>query len=157
VSANPHNAIPVVRAMLASDLDGVAAIEASTYLFPWSRGIFSDCLMAGYPCFVLAADECIVGYAILSVAAAEAHILNLCVAEQFQHQGLGRQLLDHLLQLARSLSVERIFLEVRPSNTAAIQLYESAGFSRMGLRKEYYRAINGREDALVLALEFPAR
>jgi ribosomal-protein-alanine N-acetyltransferase len=143
--------------MRASDLDAVAAIEASTYMFPWSRGIFSDCLMAGYPSFVLDTGGDVVGYAILSVAAAEAHILNLCVAEKSQRRGLGRQLLQHLLQLARSLNVERLFLEVRPSNAAAIRLYESSGFSRMGLRKDYYRAINGREDALVLALEFPAR
>lgn len=154
MSANPQNFSPTVRPMQASDLDAVAAIEADTYVFPWSRGIFSDCLIARYPSFVLDAGGRIVGYAILSVAAAEAHILNLCVAATLQRQGLGRQLLDHLLQLARSMNVERMFLEVRPSNAAAIHLYESAGFNRMGLRKDYYRAADGREDALVLALEF---
>jgi ribosomal-protein-alanine N-acetyltransferase len=153
MSADPQRFPAVTRTMLASDLDAVAAIEADTYLFPWSRGIFSDCLMAGYPSFVLDAGGHIAGYAILSVAAAEAHILNLCVAASMQRQGLGRQLLDRLLQLAQALQVERMFLEVRPSNAAAIHLYESAGFIRMGLRKDYYRASNGREDALVLALE----
>jgi ribosomal-protein-alanine N-acetyltransferase len=153
MSADPQNFPVITRTMVASDLDAVAAIEADTYLFPWSRGIFSDCLMAGYPSFVLDADGYVAGYAILSVAAAEAHILNLCVAASMQRQGLGRQLLDRLLQLAQTLEVERMFLEVRPSNAAAIHLYESAGFIRMGLRKDYYRASNGREDALVLALE----
>jgi ribosomal-protein-alanine N-acetyltransferase len=140
--------------MVARDLDAVAAIEVDSYAFPWSRGIFSDCLMAKYPSVVLDAGGQVVGYAILSVAAAEAHILNLCVTEKMQRQGLGRQLLDYLLQLAKSMHVERMLLEVRPSNAAAIRLYERAGFVRMGLRKNYYRADYGREDALVLALEF---
>jgi ribosomal-protein-alanine N-acetyltransferase len=154
MSADPQNVLPAVRRMLANDLDAVAAIEAATYVYPWSRGIFSDCLLAGYPSFVLDAESRVVGYSILSVAAAEAHILNLCVAAHLQRRGLGRQMLDYLLQLSRTLSVERLFLEVRPSNVAAIHLYETAGFIRMGLRKDYYRAVNGREDALVLALEF---
>jgi len=153
MSADPQKVSAVIRPMLATDLDAVAAIEADTYLFPWSRGIFSDCLMAGYSSFIVELGGHVAGYAILSVAAAEAHILNLCVAANMQGQGLGRQLLDCLLQIAHSLQVERMFLEVRPSNAAAIHLYESAGFTRMGLRKDYYQASNGREDALVLALE----
>ena len=153
MSAQPGNTPPVIRQMTHDDLDTVLEIESAAYDFPWNRQIFSDCLMAGYLASVLESDEGLVGYSILSTAAAEAHILNLCVDPDWQRQGLGRQMLEHLLDYARSIGVERIFLEVRPSNDAAICLYEAAGFARLGIRKSYYRAEAGREDALVLVLE----
>jgi ribosomal-protein-alanine N-acetyltransferase len=154
LSAQPDNVVPVIRAMRHSDLDAVTAIEQSTYLFPWGRGIFSDCLIAGYPSVVLDIDGEVVGYAIMSIAAAEGHILNLCVEAGRQRQGLGQSLLDDLLRHSQELEIERLFLEVRPSNHAAISLYENNRFTRLGMRKGYYKAADGREDALVLVREF---
>jgi ribosomal-protein-alanine N-acetyltransferase len=156
VSAQPGDIRPVIRQMTHDDLDSVLVIESAAYGFPWNRKIFTDCLMAGYLTSVLESDEGLIGYSILSTAAAEAHILNLCVHPEWQRQGLGQQLLDHLLDYTQALGVERIFLEVRPSNDAAILLYENAGFVRLGLRKSYYRGADGREDALVLVLDMPA-
>jgi ribosomal-protein-alanine N-acetyltransferase len=154
VSAQPGNTTPVIRTMRVADLDAVSAIELDSYDFPWERGIFSDCLMAGYQGVVLDGGDEIIGYAIISTAAAEGHILNLCVAEGWQRLGYGRQLLDYMLDHAWNKRIARLFLEVRPSNVAAISLYESTGFKRLGVRKSYYRADDGREDALVLMREF---
>jgi len=142
--------------MLAADLDDVVGIEKSSYDFPWSRGIFSDCLIAGYDCYVAEMTGVLVGYAIMSVAASEGHILNLCVSSNFRHNGLGRQLLHKLLEQSEALKIERLFLEVRPSNPAAIGLYQNSGFTRLGVRRNYYKAKDGREDALVLSRQFPA-
>jgi ribosomal-protein-alanine N-acetyltransferase len=145
---------PVIRSMRPADLDGVVAIEERAYEFPWSRGIFNDCLLAGYYCAVLEADSEVTGYAIMSVAAAEGHILNLCVENQLRRRGLGRTLLNYLLARVGPLNMERLFLEVRPSNSAAIALYASAGFTRLGTRKDYYKTLGDREDALVFVREF---
>jgi ribosomal-protein-alanine N-acetyltransferase len=103
------------------DLKMVSDIERRSYEFPWSHGVFRDCLLAGYQSMVLIRDRCVVGYAILSVAAGEAHILNLCVD------------ID------------------RPSNETAIALYRKKGFHQIAARPAYYQANEGREDAAVLA------
>jgi len=153
MSAQPGQQTPVIRPMRHDDIDAVLGVEGRAYRFPWSRAIFSDCLIGGYFANVLECEGTVIGYSILSVAAAEAHILNLCVDPEYQRRGLGRQLLEHLLDYTRDIGIERIFLEVRPSNEPALQLYASAGFARLGLRKSYYRAIDGREDAIVLVKE----
>ncbi|MCY4478234.1 MAG: ribosomal protein S18-alanine N-acetyltransferase [Gammaproteobacteria bacterium] len=140
-----------IRTMSTRDLRGVAAVEQASYEFPWSPGIFRDCLLAGYQCLVLVAEGDINGYAIMSVAAREAHILNLCVHPELQRRGFGRQLLRALCIRADSLGVERAFLEVRPSNAAAINLYTAAGFEQIGVRPSYYQAHGGREDAVIFA------
>ena len=140
-----------IRNMSNRDLRGVAAVEQASYAFPWSPGIFRDCLLAGYQCLVLVVDGDVSGYAIMSVAASEAHILNLCVHPELQGQGCGRQLLHALCTRAQAMGVERAFLEVRPSNDAAIRLYRSAGFEQIGVRPSYYQAHGGREDAVIFA------
>lgn len=142
-----------IRAMRREDLPAVSALESASYDFPWSQGIFADCLKAGHPCWVLRADGVIAGYGILSVAAGEAHVLNICIGEAWRGQGLGRHLLRRLLDIARWNGAERVFLEVRPSNPLAKQLYESIGFNEIGRRPRYYPARDGREDAIVMALE----
>jgi [ribosomal protein S18]-alanine N-acetyltransferase len=144
---------PSLRPMREPDLDAVLAIERRAYEFPWTLGIFRDCMLANYPAWVLAQGEGIVGYGLLSLAADEAHVLNLCTAPEAQGQGHGRRLLRALLQLARARGAKRVFLEVRPSNAAAIALYDAEGFNEIGRRPRYYPARNGREDALVMALE----
>lgn len=142
-----------LRPMREADLDVVLAIERRAYAFPWTLGIFRDCLLAQYPAWVLVRGEDILGYGVLSLAADEAHVLNLCTAPEAQGQGHGRRLLRALLQVARGRGARRVFLEVRPSNAPAIALYHDEGFNEIGRRPRYYPAHNGREDALVMALE----
>ncbi len=146
-----------VRLMQAADLKAVAAVERAAYHFPWSLGIFRDCLLAGYHCLVLDVGASVTGYGIMSVAAGEAHLLNLCVHPHAQRLGYGRKLLSYLLQRAEEVGAERVFLEVRPSNTVAQHLYRSAGFDQVGIRPAYYQAEFGREDAIVLAFALPPR
>ena len=142
---------PRIRAMRENDVDAVFALEREAYPFPWSRGIFLDCLRVPYECRVLEEDGGLVGYSVVSLALDEAHLLNLCIAVSAQGRGLGGFLLDHVLREVRAAGARVIYLEVRPSNEAAISLYDRAGFLRVGLRRNYYRAARGREDALVLA------
>ena len=141
----------IVREMNHDDLAMVSDIERRSYEFPWSHGVFRDCLLAGYKCLALVREERVAGYAILSVAAGEAHILNLCIDPEFRALGFGERMLDELLYRARTASVREIFLEVRPSNTAAIALYRKRGFHQVAARPAYYQANEGREDAAVLA------
>jgi ribosomal-protein-alanine N-acetyltransferase len=146
------------RPMRPGDVAAVAAIEARAYPFPWTPGLFHDCLTAGYAAWVLeAADGGLAAYAILAVGAGEAHLLNLCVDPGRQGRGLGRRLLRRMLELARWQGVGRLFLEVRPSNPVAIALYRSEGFVEIGRRPRYYPARDGREDAIVMARELAAR
>jgi len=140
-----------IREMHHSDLAMVSDIERRSYEFPWSHGVFRDCLFAGYQCTVLIREDRVVGYAILSVAAGEAHILNLCVDPAYRSLGYGERLLYELLHHARAAAVREIFLEVRPSNETAIALYRKKGFHKVAARPAYYQAREGREDAAVLA------
>lgn len=142
-----------MRAMRIDDIDAVAAIESVAYEFPWTLGIFGDCLRAGYECWVLQRGEEVLGYGILSVAAGEAHLLNACIAPAHQGRGHGRHLVGRMIELARWHRVQRIFLEVRPSNLAAVALYPMLGFNEIAVRPNYYPAKHGREDAIVMAME----
>jgi len=140
-----------IRMMQPTDLKAIAEVERAAYEFPWSLGIFRDCLLAGYYCIVLEIDGTVSGYSIMSIAAAEAHVLNICVHPRAQSRGYGRRLLNTLLDKAREAGVDKIFLEVRPSNKHAIALYRSVGFEEVGIRPAYYQARWGREDAVILA------
>lgn len=144
--------LPRLRALHARDLPALMQIENTAYEFPWTQGIFRDCLAAGYECWVLEDGDELLGYGVLSAAAGEAHILNVCVAPARQGCGLGRMLLRRLLDLARWHHVGQVFLEVRPSNPNAIALYLSEGFREIGRRKGYYPARVGREDAIVMGI-----
>lgn len=146
-------ALPALRAMRLEDLDTVAALEAGAYEFPWTLGIFRDCLRAGYECWVLARGDQVIGYAVLSVAASEAHLLNVCIAPDHQRGGHGTRVIRRMIDLARWHHADRMFLEVRPSNTRAIRLYDHIGFNEIGRRPNYYPARHGREDAIVMAIE----
>ncbi|PKY10679.1 ribosomal-protein-alanine N-acetyltransferase [Acidithiobacillus marinus] len=142
-----------LRPMLAEDLDAVAALESHISPGPWTRGIFRDCIQAGYDAWVMD-DEAsqLIAFGVLSTGAAEAHVLNLGVSPTLRRRGYGRKMLMHLLGRAAQLGAERAFLEVRVSNVAAQQLYRSVGFHEIGVRLNYYRNTEGREDALVLSL-----
>lgn len=139
------------RPMLEDDLPEILSIELSAYAFPWTKNIFRDCLRVGYCCWVLERDGIIAAYGVMSVAAGESHLLNLCVDPELQGNGLGKIMLDWLLDIARQHKVDMVFLEVRPSNELAIKLYSVAGFDEVGLRRNYYPAEYGREDALIMA------
>ena len=145
---------PVIRDMRQSDLPVITAIERDTYEYPWSSGIFRDCLLAGYTSVVLEREGEVIGYGIMSVAAGEAHLLNICVAKQLRREGVGQGLLQYLLERARSFAADRIFLEVRPSNKSALGLYDKFGFQILGVRERYYKARRGNEDAVVLVYHF---
>lgn len=140
------------RTMDPSDLLQVADIEQRSYEFPWSHRLFRDCLLSGYICVVLERGEDVVGYSILSVAAGEAHILNLCVDPKARKLGYGDRLLEEILDRAKTLLVKQVFLEVRPSNEHAMSLYRKKGFRQIAERPAYYQAHDGREDAAVLSL-----
>jgi ribosomal-protein-alanine N-acetyltransferase len=147
----------VIRPMTEPDVADVVAIERASYQFPWSEGIFRDCLRVGYVCRVVALRGETVGYGVMSVGAGEAHILNLCVHAEVRCRGIGRRLLAYLVERAAASGMGEAYLEVRPSNTGAIRLYQSLGFEQVGIRRGYYQAVGGREDAAVLKLPLRGR
>jgi ribosomal-protein-alanine N-acetyltransferase len=140
------------RPLQMRDLDAVMAIEPLIYSHPWTRGNFSDSLQAGYSCWACEQDGELVGYAVLMLVLDEAHLLNISIAREFQGRGLGRSFLDHIIDTARGHGAQMMFLEVRPSNKSAIALYESMGFNEFSVRKGYYPAHKGREDAVLMGL-----
>jgi ribosomal-protein-alanine N-acetyltransferase len=142
-----------LRRMTEADVPAVVAAERAGYPFPWSEGIFRDCLRAGYLCRVAELDQLFVGYGVLSVGAGEAHVLNICVRPEYRCRGLGRRMLQHLIDVSRSAGAHDLFLEVRPSNLAAVRLYQALGLVQVGIRRGYYQAENGREDAVVMRLD----
>jgi ribosomal-protein-alanine N-acetyltransferase len=151
MSAVLKQATIVFRPMSEMDMENVMEIEKAVYDFPWSVGIFQDCLSVGYCCWILEQDDEVSGYGIMSVLAGEAHILNLCIKPELQNNGLGKEMIDYLIDLAKVHEADVMFLEVRPSNGQAIKIYERSGFDEVGNRKDYYPAKFGREDALILA------
>ena len=142
-----------LRAMTREDLPFVMQVERQAYEFPWTEGIFRDCLRVGYCCRVLEDDGHLVGHGVMAVTAGECHLLNICVHPRYQRRGLGRRMLSHLLDVARHGQAQVALLEVRRSNKAAYALYYTLGFNEIGVRKNYYPTRHGREDALVLACD----
>lgn len=140
------------RPMQMGDLDAIMVIEPQIYPYPWTRGNFSDSLNSGYSAWMLMHNELIVGYSLMMLVLDEAHLLNLSVAKTYQKQGLGRTLLEHMVDTAKSKQMANMFLEVRQSNVSAIALYENMGFNEMAIRRNYYPAANGREDAILMGL-----
>lgn len=143
--------------MRDSDLDEVARLEGTLYDFPWTRLNFADSLTAGYCCRVLYQNDVLAAYAVMMCVLDEAHLLNLSVAGPLQRRGLGRTMLNHLAREAVTYGAERMFLEVRPSNTAARAMYDAAAFHPIGRRPRYYPALDGREDAIVMSAELDER
>lgn len=139
-----------IRPMRDDDVEHVLRIEQASYAFPWSESIFRDCVRVGYQCNALEVGPVLAGYSVLSSGAGEAHLLNLCVRDEFRFRGMGRLLLQHMMRQARADGALLIFLETRPSNLAAIRLYHSQGFVQIGVRQGYYQAVGRREDAIVM-------
>ena len=142
-----------LRPMTEADQSRVHRIELASYDYPWTPGNFADSLKAGYSMWVHEADSEVIGYYVMMAAAGEAHILNLTIAPSWRRHGLGRDLLNHCLACACDHHTESVYLEVRTSNTAAIALYHSSGFSDLAVRRAYYPSHNGREDALIMTRE----
>lgn len=144
---------PVLQlaAMTPADIERVMVIESDIYEFPWTTGNFNDSIKAGYHCWLVASGETVIAYAVVMLGAGEAHLLNLSVARAAQGRGIGRQLLQDVMAAALAHGAHNMVLEVRPSNRAGRALYGKAGFAQLGVRKAYYPARGGREDALVLA------
>lgn len=140
-----------LRPMRINDLDNIINIENRVYEFPWTIDMFENCLTAGYCCWVCGDCNLLHGYSIMLVGAGECHILNLCIAPEFQRRGLGQYLMTHLLHLGKRYNADSAFLEVRASNHAALALYLNLGFNEIGKRRNYYPSKSGREDALMLA------
>lgn len=141
-----------IRRMRDADIPAVLLVEKDSYEFPWSAGNFIDSIHAGYSAWVYEVGGEAIGHAVLMTAVDEGHLLNITIAPAWRRQGLGRRLLKHILDSAREQHARTLFLEVRPSNRAAIELYEQAGFEAFALRKGYYPAPAGREDALVMRI-----
>ena len=140
------------RPMRMEDLDTIMAIEQHIYPYPWTRGNFKDALNSGYSAWLLMHNEAIIGYSLMMLVLDEAHLLNLSIAKAYQKQGLGRYLLEYMVEIAKNNQMANMFLEVRPSNLSAIALYENMGFNEMAIRRGYYPAANGREDAVLMGL-----
>lgn len=143
--------------MRDDDLDAIMQIEPTIYSHPWTRGNFSDSLNSGYSAWVLESDDKMIGYALMMRVLDEAHLLNLSITKPQQKQGLGRYLLEHMIEKAKQFQATNMFLEVRPSNVSAIALYENMGFCEMAVRRAYYPADpkiskTGREDAVLMGL-----
>ncbi len=147
----------LIRDMQRADLDIVLANDCAAYEFPWTRGIFSDCLEVGYDCRVLELGDEIIGHLIISVQADEAHLLNICIHPAWQGNGYGLSLMLHGMRSAFAAGAQRMYLEVRAGNRPAIRMYQSQGFAVVGRRSNYYRGTDPltgeetREDALVMA------
>ena len=142
-----------VRPMVMTDVDGVMAVEHDSFLTPWSRSAFEEELAQNRRARYIVAEEngAIVGYAGTWLVINEAHVTNVAVSSQRRREGIGRLLMQNLMELARDNDMESMTLEVRVSNAAARHLYAQMGFVEAGIRKNYYSET--KEDALILWCE----
>ncbi|HAT1659536.1 TPA: ribosomal protein S18-alanine N-acetyltransferase [Legionella pneumophila] len=144
-----------IRKMKDSDIENVYSIETNVHIAPWSKDILRDCVLVGYDCRVLEINNgdspILAGYIISRISNNSCHILNLCIAKPLQSKGLGRKLLQTVLySLSKYTQTESVILEVRPSNSAALHLYETMGFEKIEIKKDYYKDKNSVEDAILL-------
>jgi ribosomal-protein-alanine acetyltransferase len=139
--------------MGSADLDAVVAVEQQVHVHPWTRGNFSDALQSGYVCKVYELDGVLLGYAVVMRNVDEAELLDIAIASAHQRQGWGLRLLEEMKALMRVEGRQRVLLEVRASNATAIALYRRAGFVQIGLRRNYYPAGQGREDAILMGCD----
>ena len=144
---------PSFRRMDVGDIDTVMLVENQVYEYPWTEGIFNDCIRVGYECWLALLEDEVIAHAVISVAAGESHILNISIDPKQQNKGIGKQFIEYLINIAKNKRAAVIMLEVRPSNVRAINCYNAAGFNEIGCRKNYYPAADGKEDALLFARE----
>ena len=147
-----------IRKMKDTDIAAVSRIEKLTHIQPWSENVLTDCYHSDYLWLVAEENDYqkeLKGYIILSQVLDEAHLLNLCVSLKYQGFGLGRELTARGIKEVVKRGARKMFLEVRRSNMRAIRLYESFGFSEIGIRTNYYQGSSLSEDAVVMALVLP--
>jgi ribosomal-protein-alanine N-acetyltransferase len=151
MSALPKQELERYTPMTEADLREIVAIEADIYPFPWTRGNFLDSVRAGYSVWVLRDENAaLIAYSVMTLMIDEAHLLNLSVARDCQREGVGWPTLEWMAEVARGYGARTMLLEVRPSNASAVRMYERYGFQRIGVRRGYYPAQSGREDAIVM-------
>jgi [ribosomal protein S18]-alanine N-acetyltransferase len=151
LSALPKQELERYTPMTEADLREVVAIEADIYPFPWTRGNFLDSVRAGYSVWVLRDEtSALIAYSVMTLMIDEAHLLNLSVARDCQRECVGWRTLEWMAEVARGYGARTMLLEVRPSNASAVRMYERYGFQRIGVRRGYYPAQSGREDAIVM-------
>lgn len=138
-----------------SDLRAIAALDERAFDFPWSFADFAGSWRAGHQFIVIKDDDQMVGYAVYMSIFENAELLTIAVDPPFQGKGYGRVLLTELCSRLASCGIENLFLEVRPSNTAALSLYRKFGFEEISRRKDYYPTHGGREDAIVMCKRLP--
>lgn len=143
----------MIRPLIQADIPDLLRIETSVHVSPWTEETFKACFKVGYIGWAIESDNTIIGFIIVSLTTDECHILNLCVARSFQHQGLGKKLLQFGLNHASKHGMGVAYLEVRRSNTRAISLYQKLNFHLIGERKGYYSTVAGEEDALIFAIQ----
>jgi ribosomal-protein-alanine acetyltransferase len=143
----------ILRDMIEGDLEFVLQVERQIHSHPWTEGNFKDALVSAYICKVAELDGEMIGYAVMMQGVEDAELLDIGIALSRQRLGWGNKLLQAMLALAQKLGKQRVVLEVRASNGAAISLYQSIGFEEIGLRRDYYPVENGnREDAILMGL-----
>ncbi len=140
-----------LREWREDDIAPMAEIEQQAYPYPWSAGILRDCLHAGHLGWTAWSRGELVAYSVVQAVLDEAHLLNLCTAPAWQGQGVGRGMLSWVMQQCAAREMQRMLLEVRASNTPALGLYRALGFEQDGVRKGYYPATGGREDAVLMS------
>jgi len=136
--------------MRLPDLGEVMAIEKKSYPIGWSKSVMRDCIKSDYHCIVLKKGKQVIGFGIVMTALDEAHLLNMCVDSTYQGKGYGSKLLKYLENICIYNHAKVFLLEVRESSLVAQSLYRSFGFKQIGLRKNYYKKIKGREHAIVM-------
>lgn len=142
----------MLRTLRKTDLSEILVIENAVHISPWTAETFKVCFQAGFTGWVIEVENKVVGFIIISENREDCHILNVCVAHEFQHRGYGYKLISKAIEQAKKNGVTIAYLEVRRSNTRAITLYRKMGFHYIGERKEYYPGTTGNEDALVFAM-----
>lgn len=141
----------MLRKLHLNDLQSLLAIEQAVHVVPWNEETFKTCFQAGHTGWVMELDREIIGFIIISMRIDECHILNICIAQDYQRQGYGEQLLKQVLDQAKSARATIVYLEVRKSNEQAIALYRKLHFQQIAERKNYYPTVAGNEDALIFA------
>ena len=135
-----------------NDLSAIGLIENEVHAYPWTHGNFLDSLKSNHTCLMMKLNEEIIGYTVMMFVLDECHLLNISIKKSVQKKGYGSHLLNEVIRQANLAHAKTIYLEVRASNQAAIHLYDKHGFNEMSIRKDYYRAKEGREDAVLMGL-----
>lgn len=143
-----------IRKMTEADVAAVMLVELQIYQFPWNERNFLDSLRAGYHMHCMWLDDQLAGYLVMMEVVDETHLLNISIRADLQGLGYGKMLLEWAIGQSRAAGSTGMLLEVRPSNEVARALYEKQGFKLIGIRKNYYPAPNGREDAMVMFKRF---